>query len=582
MNFQIMIENRDYSSWNITSNNEKNEKIEINPINEKLFSKDIFSFSDDKITLIESPIRMKKEIPGILILEDNKTFGRTSNKKRLYYKCIPHDKQLPVFLVPYEIQLGFSKVQKNRYVTFRYESWEDKHPHGVLVQNLGTFDQLDVFYEYQLYCKDLHVSITPLIKKTRELIENIPESELTPKIIENPNFFIEDRRKTHHVFSIDPEGCVDIDDAMSIKYIEKQDETLYEISIYIANVVLWLETFQLWDYLTDRISTIYMPDKRRPMMPILLSENLCSLQKGKDRFAFTMVVLADLQGTIKDIQIKNTLITVAHNYAYEEPELFLNKDYNKLLEITKKMDPTLRDSHDFVSFWMIFMNSQCGNRMRENKKGIFRSSKVIRPMDKDKENIREYNQETARFLKMWNNVSGEYILYHDDVDDESNRLRHDCLGVDTYVHITSPIRRLVDTINQCILMKDLILVKKISKEGEQFIEKWFSQIEKLNTIMKSIRKVQSDCDLVYRCFQQPDIMGKEYTGVILEKMCLENGMFSYTVYLEDLKMVSRTLTKWDILEYSIKMFRIFLFEDEDKIQKKIRLQIVDSFSRNNK
>ena len=590
---QIIIENRDYSSWNIIDL-ESNTKIEypLNPINEKLFSKDIFSFFDNKNILIESPIRNKKEIPGILILEDNKTFGRTQNKKRLYYKCIPNDKKLPVFLVPYEIQLGFYKVQKNRYVTFRYDSWEDKHPHGVLVQNLGTIDTLEIYYEYQLYCNDLHISITPLIKKTRELIENIPEENLIQQILENPDYNIEDRRNTHHVFSIDPEGCVDIDDAMSIQFLEEDEflETLsthssstefkrnstpngskfLEISIYIANVVFWLDSFQLWDYLTERISTIYMPDRKRPMLPNLLSENLCSLQKKKDRLAFTMVIKVDMKGVIHDVKIINSIIHVKHNYVYEEPILIKNPEYNELKKITQLMDPNVKDSHDVVTFWMIFMNSHCGELLRTKGKGIFRSSVFYN--SRDNKNLGEFSEETNRFLTMWNNVSGEYKLYEDGKD-----LQHDCLGVKTYVHITSPIRRLVDTINQMIIMKEYDLIKKLSDHGEQFIENWFLKIEKINNIMKSIRKVQNDCDLVYKCFNNPEIMEREYTGIILEKKKNDNGLFIYSVYLEELKMISRTKTKMDILEFSIQKVKIYLFEEEEKKERKIRLEIIPGF-----
>lgn len=583
---KIIIENRDYSLWNIIPYNTEENGSSIsqdllgfhcypNPINEKLFSKDIFSFDNpnNKITVIESPIRNKKEIPGILVLENNKTFGRTQNKKRLYYKCIPNDRQLPIFLVPYEIQLGFSKIQQNKFVTFRFDSWEDKHPHGVLVQTIGTVDNLECFYEYQLYCRDLHVSITPFIKKTREKIEKMGEQELTNRIIEHYGYgstdFMNDRRKTHNVFSMDPEGCVDIDDAISIHPTENG----YEISVYIANVVFWLETFQLWEHFTERISTIYLPDKRRPMLPILLSENLCSLQKEKERFAFTMVVHIDNEGNIQNTKIINTFIVVKENYAYEEPKLLKNKDYQLLLDITQKMDSTTKDSHDVVAFWMILMNTYCGELMRKNKRGIFRSSRFLR-VPVQNMNTQAYTNETARFLNMWNNVSGEYSLYK-----EGEQLKHTCLNKETYVHITSPIRRIVDTINQFILIKDLNLIQKISNEGEHFIEKWFSQIEKLNNIMKSIRKVQSDCELVNKCFMNPEIMNREYKGIIIERTSLNNdlrGFSQYTVYLEDLKIVSRISCKLDLQELSIYMFRIYLFEDEEKIQKKIRLQIISS------
>ena len=617
---KININNRDYSSWNIINIETKEtiESISIKPINEKLFSKDIFSFSENQQIIIhESPIKNKKEIPGVLILEENKTFGRTKNKKRLFYKCIPDDKQLPIFLVPYEIRLLFSKVQLNRFVTFRYESWDDTHPYGVLVQNLGTVDQLEIYYEYQLYCKNLHTSITPLIKKTVEQIENlssqsnglpqtslecnrnvtpngstflqtpiinkanrqgsnvvqnINEENLFKKIVENPDFIIEDIRKKNNIFSIDPEGCTDIDDAMSIEYIK--EENIYEISIYIANVFFWLETCDLWEYLTDRISTIYMPDKKRPMLPNVLSDNLCSLQKDRDRFAFTMVIKVDIKGGINDVKIKNTLIHVNYNYIYEEPNLIKNKDYIDLKEITQKIDHTVKDSHDVVTFWMIFMNSKCGELMRDKKKGIFRSSVFSNSNNNtcltgflNSNGLERITDDTRRFLTMWKNVSGQYILY-----EEGCNLSHESLGLQTYVHITSPIRRLVDTINQMIIMKDYNLIKKINNKGEQLIDKWFSKIETLNNIMKSIRKVQSECELLSYCFREPVNTQREYKGIIIEKKKKENDMFSYIIYLEELKMISKIVIKEDLKEYLECLFKIFLFEDEYKKEKKISIE----------
>ena len=56
---------------------------------------------------------------GILCI--NKTYGRTENGKRLLYKCIPDDSTLPPILVPYQIQMSFSKSHKNKYILFRCE-----------------------------------------------------------------------------------------------------------------------------------------------------------------------------------------------------------------------------------------------------------------------------------------------------------------------------------------------------------------------------------------------------------------------------------------------------------------------------
>ena len=105
----LSIKNRDYSQWTFDGN------YDTSPIDSKLFHGDVINPNGE---LIESPIRNAKQLAGILILEDGKTYGRTSNGKRLLYRCVPDNNKLPVFLVPYDMKLGFSKDVKNKYVLF--------------------------------------------------------------------------------------------------------------------------------------------------------------------------------------------------------------------------------------------------------------------------------------------------------------------------------------------------------------------------------------------------------------------------------------------------------------------------------
>jgi hypothetical protein len=154
---KIHINDRSYSSWSFIDLESNNEiAIEdfptlskINPVDMKLFSRDVFVTSriDDNFTptAVHSPVRISTSIAGVLLLENNKTFGRTENKKRLLYKCIPDDRHLPSFLIPYDIKLGFSKVNKNKYVVFKYENWDGKHPRGILVETVGDVDSLESF-----------------------------------------------------------------------------------------------------------------------------------------------------------------------------------------------------------------------------------------------------------------------------------------------------------------------------------------------------------------------------------------------------------------------------------------------------
>jgi hypothetical protein len=82
-------------------------------------------------------------------------------------------------------------------------------------------------------------------------------------------------------------------------------------------------------------------------------------------------------------------------------------------------------------------------------------------------------------------------------------------------------------------------------------------MEYINTAMRSIRKVQTDCELMNRCFNTPDIMNIEHTGVLFDKIVRNDGRINYMVYLEDLKLLSRISTTIDLSNYSISRFKLF-------------------------
>ena len=56
-------------------------------------------------TIVEASQYRSKPIAGVLMLD--KMFGRHKNK--LLYRCIPYNKNLPIFLIPYEEKTSFSK-----------------------------------------------------------------------------------------------------------------------------------------------------------------------------------------------------------------------------------------------------------------------------------------------------------------------------------------------------------------------------------------------------------------------------------------------------------------------------------------
>jgi exoribonuclease R len=576
---------------------ENNQLNDINPFDMRLFTDDIVIPNGE---VVESHIRTFNAIPGVLLLENNKTYGRTDNKKRLLYKCVPNDTTLPAFLIPYDIRIGFSKDIKNKYVVFKFEHWNQKHPQGILLEVLGNVNELNAYYEYQLYCKNIHDSISDFNKKTRQLLANKDTHGLIEKIRNNTNFSIVDRTEDY-VFSIDPKGCLDMDDAFSIK---QNDHGNWVISIYIANVFFWLETFDLWEYITTRVSTIYLPDRNRTMLPSILSDNLCSLFEKQLRFAFCMDIEIDNNGNIitdmKTIKITNTVIKVSKNYYYEEPALLKNKHYNNLLDIIKQHDSKIKDSHDLVEYLMIYMNTKCGKIMAREKVGIFRSVVITNG------NLEMLNDDhLPNIVKYWNNVSGEYVLYS-----EQAYLKHDLMGIDTYSHISSPIRRLVDLLNQSIFCIHFGLVYNISSSATHLLNYWLNHIELINNRMRLIKKVQNNCEIMRLCNENQDVMENLHEGIILDKIQIDGyfkptknvnpqgGLnsswsitteeinpshfgadlnlqwFKYTVYLLDIKIQSNIKLSVDLELYSTHSFNMYYFGDEYDLKRKIKLQIV--------
>jgi exoribonuclease R len=574
--YKIYIHDRNYTQCEVFETNTfQKVDITVDPNANKLFSNDVFSFINDNnsnnLEIIHSSVRSTSNMPAVLIISGNKTYGRTKNGK-LLYKCVPDDKRLPPFLVPYEIKnVGFSKVFINLYVTFSFVEWTDKHPIGLLTNVIGSVDVLDNFYEYQLYCKSLNASIQKFQKDTSKAIGKTGHEDFINSVkVKFP--CIEDRTnvKDWYVFTIDPPKSQDFDDGFSIRCAEDGTQ---QLSIYIANVTIWLDVLNLWESFSQRISTIYLPDKKRPMLPTILSDCLCSLQEKVTRVAFVMDVFIK-DNAIVSIKYSNCLIKVARNFCYEEGSLLRNDKYTSLLEITQKLSQKnryingVKNSHDVVCYLMILMNYYCATEMLKHNTGIFRSTIMKRECSVPD----SVPEDVSKFIKIWNSASGQYIDGSLIASDKTS-IRHELLDMDAYIHITSPIRRLVDLLNMIKLQSAMGLIT-LSENVGKFYDKWLRDLDYINTTMRSIRKVQCDCTLLDHCANNADVLDKEYDGYVFDKINRNDGLFQYIVFLPELKLSSRITLRDDFENFDSKKFKLFLFNDEESFKRKIRLHLV--------
>ena len=93
--------------------------------------------------------------------------------------------------------------------------------------------------------------------------------------------------------------------------------------------------------------------------------------------------------------------------------------------------------------------------------------------------------------------------------------------------------------------------------------------------MRSIRKIQTECNLLNLCMKQPDILKQQYEGVVFDKIKKNDGTYNYMVYIKSIKMLCRYICPFEIKNYSNNQFMLFIFHNEDKYKKKIRLQLIN-------
>jgi hypothetical protein len=583
---KIIIDNRNYANWSIfnaTNLEPVSVDLECNPIQHKLFTGDVFTFNKNKVEIVHSSVRNMDNIPAVLILNGNKTFGRTSGTKgKLLYKCIPDDVRLPTFLVPYEHKhVGFSKVFPNLYVTIRFSDWSEKQVRAVISQTIGPVDVLDNFYEYQLYCKSLNSSIQKFTKDTSKVInfkagKSAAHDTFIESIVSNKQI---ESRINHNIFSIDPANSNDFDDAFSIKVLD--DNTLL-LSIYIANVTILMDALNLWSSFSERISTIYLPDKKRPMLPTILSDCLCSLQAKSSRCAFVLdLVINRDSGEIVSTKYSNCIIRVNKNYVYEEPDLLVSEDYILLLDTVKKLTKNYRyinnvkNSHEVVCYLMILMNYFSAKELLKAKVGIFRSTVVKNKSDVNLLFPDSLPEEVGKFIKIWNSTYGQYIDISLFNDKDPSFYKHELLDMDAYIHITSPIRRLVDLLNM-IKLQQVLNIATLSESASEFFMAWIQKIDYINVTMRAIRRVQNDCTLLDTSAKNLSILDCIYDGYCFDKLVRNDGLFQYIVYLPELKMTSKITVRDDMDNYATRKYKLFMFNNEEKFKRKIRLQIVST------
>lgn len=135
-----------------------------------------------------------------------------------------------------------------------------------------------------------------------------------------------------YTITIDGEDAKDFDDAISIESISENKVKLY---VHIADVSYYVKKDSLLDKeAQERGTSYYLANRVVPMLPPVLSENLCSLIAGKDRLTVTVEMIIDKKtGKILKYDFYRSIINVNKRYTYEMAEEILNSGEDKHLSL---------------------------------------------------------------------------------------------------------------------------------------------------------------------------------------------------------------------------------------------------------
>ena len=129
-------------------------------------------------------------------------------------------------------------------------------------------------------------------------------------------------------FTVDPHDAKDFDDALSVQKLKNNN---WEIGIHIADVSHYIQTNDIIDLeAQERATSVYLVDRVVPMLPEILSNNLCSLRPNEEKLCFSAVFELNEKGKIKKEWFGKTIILSDHRFTYEDAQKVIENEKGKL------------------------------------------------------------------------------------------------------------------------------------------------------------------------------------------------------------------------------------------------------------
>ena len=266
----------------------------------KLFYNNSKSLKKDKVIKNNYSDISKNHQEGkiVKIIKHQKdTIVGTFQNSRNFGFVVPDDKKFGTDI--FISKNNFGKAKNNQKVVVKITKFAEKgkKAEGKVIEILGHrdeagIDMLSLVREYNLP----YEFPEPVINGAKKLDINITENELKNRL----------DLRNKEIFTIDGEDAKDLDDAI---FVEKNEDGNYVLGVHIADVSHYVkENSNLDNEAIIRGTSVYMMDRVIPMLPKELSNGICSLNAGEDRFALSVIMEINDKGQVVSSDIRKSII----------------------------------------------------------------------------------------------------------------------------------------------------------------------------------------------------------------------------------------------------------------------------------
>ena len=293
------------------------------------------AFSGDRVL-----VKLKKKSSGarqegiiLKVIEHKKdTLVGTFQKNKNFGFVVPDDKKFcrDIFIS----KKNFGKARNNHKVLVQITKYpqKGKKAEGKILEVIGNvneagIDMLSLIKDYDLPYK----FPKEVVKEAQKYGDKINFNDVKNRV---------DFRGENNIFTIDGEDAKDLDDAVSVRKLENGN---YKLDVHIADVSNYVKEDSLLDKeALIRGTSIYMLNRVIPMLPRELSNGICSLNEGEDRYTLSISMEIDEKGKLISSEVFKGIINVTKRMSYKDVQSILDNSDNMIVEKYKKYIPDFK------------------------------------------------------------------------------------------------------------------------------------------------------------------------------------------------------------------------------------------------